>query len=139
MSKVAISGSDPIWVNGMAKQLRDVFEKHRNWFSPISENREVRLLLSFAVVSLLCWQLNHIIWKTGVQPTLGITEYISFGICLLLLIWLVYPLSRTFMWIFPNFEFEQSRPRTVRNVFWFLLVSLVSWIIAEVIFPYMLT
>lgn len=135
INKVTISGSDPIWVNGIAEQLKSAFEKHRNWYSPITQHRKLRLLLSTAIVFLFSWQINRLLWRALVQLVAGIAEWTSFCITFFVLVWLTIPLDRTLLWIFPNFEFEHSNQKIIRGAFWFLMVLLVSWAITEFMLP----
>lgn len=138
-SKVAVSGSDSLWVNGMAKALQKVFKKYQVWYAPIRRYWQVRLLMSVAIVFLVSWQVTHTLWKVATPPITGLTELQLYAIFFLLFTWFLYPLDLAILWLFPSFELANSRQKMIRKFFWFLLVLLIGWIITEFCFPQLLS
>ena len=137
-SKASIFGADPVWVNGMAGQLQGVFRKSQNWYDPVRRYWQIRLLLSLAIILILGLRINLVLWQSVKQSIQGITELQCIGISSLLLIWLVYPLNKVILWLFPSFELKPNRQKTVRKLFWFILVLLIGWMLTEFLFPQLL-
>jgi hypothetical protein len=137
-SRVAVSGSDPVWVNGMSKQLEGVFEKRKVWYSPLSQYWQTRLPIFFVFIVFLSWELAHVLWKTAGEVASNISELQLFGIFFLVCTPLSYPLNRMIVWVFPCHEPDDSAQKWVRRFLWFLLVLLGGWLITEFLFPHLL-
>jgi hypothetical protein len=134
---VTVSGGDPIWVEGMSTAIENIFAKSRTWYSDIRKHWQIRLVMSLALVSLVAWELNHSISKLA-TPIIGMTETQFFLVVLLLLMWLLYPLDKVLLWLFPMFECENSTQKRVRTAFWFFFIVLVGWVITDLLLPHAL-
>jgi hypothetical protein len=134
-SRVMISGSDAVWVNGMSEQLKKVFEKHRTWYDPIARYLKARLAISLGIIFLLSWLLNRSLWRFAIEPVTKLAELQSFVVWFVFLLLLIYPLNRVLRWLFPYLECGHTPQKAVRKIFWSLLVLLICWVVTQFVFP----
>ncbi len=135
VSAALISGNDPIWVQGMASQLLNLFKKDQCWYSPITEHLAIRLLISLGIVIFPIWKISYYLWQTVIEVNIGISEIQTFILMFLASTLFFYPLNLFIIWLFPHFEQSDSIQIKVRKVFLGLIVLLVGWILTEFFFP----
>lgn len=125
-SEVSVSGSDSVWVNGMASQLEDIFEKNRLSYHFIVRHMSLRLMLSIVAWISLSFAVMYPLWPI-VKPFLreGLEFELLYSIILVFGgFMMIYPLESVLSWLFPRLEYGKgSNSRRVRAWIWGLLVS----------------
>lgn len=125
-SEVSVSGSNSVWVNGMAAQLVDIFEKNRLSYHLIVRHVSLRYLLSIVAWISLSFAIMYPLWSI-IKPFFK--ESVTFEILYPIILVMggsltVFALEFLLSWLFPRFEYGRgSNSRRVRKWIWGLLVS----------------
>lgn len=133
-SRVAVSGLDGVWVNGVATSLGAVFKERKLSYHSIVTHLSLRILLSIAAWISLAFAVLYPLWgvirpllREGIKFEFFFAVIASFGGLLAL-----YPLTLFLTWLFPRFEYGRgSTARQLRKWIWGLLVS--SGLVAAVL------
>ena len=132
---VMVKGSDSIWAEGVAGQLKSIFKSARLWYYPIVEHWPIRIVFSAILMLLVAWRLSRFFWFI-IYQYVSLSE-ISFFFAIFVASFCLsaYPLNRFLIWIFPHYELEHNIQRKIRKYLATILGILVTWVLTDLLFP----
>lgn len=113
----SVSGKDATWVNGIANQVEQIFDKYKLKYYQVKSNWLIKLPLIIATSLPLVYPIHLV----SIRFLYFETETSLFFLLFLVSCLVAYGINKLIDWLFPYFEYGETPQAWARKWIWILL------------------